>query len=260
MKNKIKLIMMVAFLVAIGVVLWMEIRPNSDLRNPSDSHSGKAPYRYNTIGLKKSYFSYENMVFNDSKLVPFLLNKLNGISPDSLHIDDVTLADMEDFPCVGNDLFSIFASFNIVDSWSKDWVDNYPSASEKISDILQNCSLFNCGQVKISDSFCSFLFMLKSETTSTSFLFADRESESYSRELFLVNLDGDTITSVSSLFSYAKLYGGVECTYTNTSPNNSFCCHFEVLSSDSTCSDRYEKEKDYKVEFSFDKHGRIVLK
>lgn len=106
MKNKIKLIMMVAFLVAIGLVLWMEIRPNSDLRNPSDSHSGKAPYRYNTIGLKKSYFSYENMVFNDSKLVPFLLNKLNGISPDSLHIDDVTLADMEDFPCVGNDLFS----------------------------------------------------------------------------------------------------------------------------------------------------------
>ena len=253
MKTKITIISTVTIVLSIVVFILYSIKKTNSLLSSSTNYYNEEAC-YKTLDYKKRFFSYENMLFYRSSLVNFLLNKKNEVDfVKSFHVEDITLSDLELNDYVDDDLFRVFAKFTIVDSWSKDWIEDYPSTEDKVLDILQNCTLYDCGQVRISNTFDSFLFMLKSETGPKSFSSCDKDVF-LCRELYLVNLCEDTITSISIPFSYAKLVGGIERTYTTISSNNTFSCHFEQWQEDYSL-----KERDAQIEFSFDEKGRIKL-
>jgi hypothetical protein len=117
-------------------------------------------------------------------------------------------------------------------------------------------TMFYCGQMTLIDSIDSFLILLKSRDINVE----DSELilEYCNRELFLINLCKDTITSVSSIFDYSLLDGNESFSYTYMN-NDVFCYCSEVLSSDDIMPIEMKRETQIKrYYFKFDKKGHII--
>lgn len=213
--------------------------------------------------LNKEPFSwYNNLVFKDEKLVSYLLEKHAKRLPYvNLPIGDTTLVNVVIQDTVPKDVFLRFAGFRLLNNW-EDFKEiygercHYSTKEEAVRAQVKNYILNYCGQVKLSKNFDSFLLMITPE-------YELKDDRWYAhRDLFLVNLSNEVITSVSELYSYVLLEGHSGCSHTIIKGNNVFCISFEELSSDVIVAKEVADEDPRMfriVNFKFDKKGRVVI-
>ncbi len=213
--------------------------------------------------LNKEPFSwYNNLIFKDEKLISYLLEKHAKRLPYvNLPIGDTTLVNVVIQDTVPKDVFLRFAGFRLLNNW-EDFKEiygeryHYSTKEEAVCARVKNHILNYCGQVKLSKNFDSFLLMITPE-------YELKDDRLYAhRELFLVNLSNEKITSVSELYSYFLLEGHSDCAHTIVKRNNDFCISFEELSSDVIVAKEVADEDPRMfriVNFKFDKKGRVVI-
>ncbi len=259
-----KITMATIVLVCIGLYachdssrLSTPMQSNATLTN--DSVNGQdtqdAIIRYDILYESKSHFQFENIAFEDTKLIPFLLDKKDKEIVDFTY--PKTYTELESFKRkerVPTDVFKVFANFNTINGWSKYMKELSPSKEEIIKDIIDGYFLYYCGQVKLSQAFDSFLFMKESSWVNYRV-----------RDVYLVNMYENKITSISLLFYY---YGGDEDTlaaYTYKDKDSIFYRCSKTLSNDviipeevkETVGCDYDDETIFK--FKFGKTGHIVI-
>ena len=208
----------------------------------------KEEVQYKLINTNRRGIKYDNIIYQDQTLIPFLLYKK---STDSINVSlqsiDTLLVNFQSTRVLDKDLYSTIMRFGVI---NEIWDNNLPWAS------FNQDTMFYCGQLTLIDSIDSFLFLLKSRDINVE----DSELilEYRNRELFLINLCKDTITSVSSLFDYSLLDGNESFSYTYLD-NNVFCYWSEILSSDDIMPNEMKRGTHIKrYYFKFDKMGRIV--
>ncbi len=271
-KTTILLSITIALICSIGFGIYSHCyssRPSISSKNdkaiPNDSDKDQdAIIQYNILYKSKSRFQFENIEFEDTKLIPFLLNKKDKEIEDFVY--PKTYSELGSFKRkerMPTDIFKVFANFDIVNGWSEYMKEFYPSKEEMIKNIIEGYSLYYCGQVKLSQTFDSFLFM----TTFGK----DRDSSwvdyYINRDVYLVNMSENKITSIALLFYY---YGGGDDgvsmgAYTYKDKHNNFYRHSKTLSSDVIIPDEVKKAEGINdddetiFKFKFGKTGHIVV-
>ena len=202
------------------------------------------------IGFGDSLLWFENMDFQDIELMSFLIEKKFLGNIVEFPADKYVLADSLNLikeeqisDCIFN---AIVENFSTVNKWP---CSAYSTKENLIQSLKNDYKLYYWGQTVIDNSFDSFLFLM------------EQNNDFIERELFLINVKGETITSISSLFNYSFLLFATT-TYTYIDKKKKFHCQFEDLSDDNILPDSLiSKSVEYKHEvvFSFDKKGRVVL-
>jgi hypothetical protein len=217
-----------------------------------DSIFNDAVIRYETIASGEDFFIFENMIFQDTKLLPFLMNeKSKDVQPLTRPTGNHTLKDIKVIDSLNHDIKQIIIRFDAIDGWilkhlkhpiikgTRDYSLRYMIAND-------TC-LYYCGPVKVSESFDSFLFLKNS-------------SFNFEKELFLFNLSKDTITSICRLYEYSGTEGLSYYIHTYKEKNNAFRCVYKDLTNDFIVVGEDSEEISKEVLFSFDRQGRVILK
>lgn len=211
--------------------------------------------------LNKEPFSwYNNLIFKDEKLVSYLRNKIeDSFIPFSIGREKSDgceicekLQNLEIKEIVPQEIFRRFVGFRAVNGWSEEFAKLTSDYTQEkaIKDRYKSNELFYLGRVKLSNSFESFMFMLSIK---------DNEIVDVYRKAFLINMVGDTITSVSSIFHYSM---DVVSAWSGIWKDNNDIFHYSSDSADDCIglNEMGEEEREIPiVNFKFDKKGRVVI-
>lgn len=206
-------------------------------------------YHCKIIESGGSRLRYDNMVFKDTILCPYILGKKQQSScssnlPSSVNeLNRVSLRER-----VKDDIFRRLLNFNSVNKCF-----SVSSGKDNTERILKSRSLYYCGKVNLSNSFDGFLFLLLYELPSEE----PGDEPMTIKDLFLVCLSDNSITSISNLFSYFCWDGHSMYRLTKYNGNDTYLYYDGRGADDIVHSNGSES---IRAIFSFDKQGRVVLK
>lgn len=150
------------------------------------------------ICSSKKIFPFVNVEFSDTLLLPYLVGKKTeqviSIIPLSQTLENVGREEL-----LSSNLFRIFAGFPVVVDWKEEQVGDteiFQTKAEKVSFFVDHHKLYYCGRQVISKEYDSFFLKVVGETETD-------EYPTISRTLYLVNVNQDSIMSVSVFCSYS---------------------------------------------------------
>lgn len=221
-----------------------DIFASGKINNRIDSCLSESDYTAKEVVIPKQLRNwFSNHCCSDGILLSFLKKEKATTHLKAEFPDRDALKNYEGGCPVPNPVFKEFATFDPVNQWSVDLLDFFPTKEDWIEQKIHDKKAYFYGMVSISDSFDSFLFEVESEKNSEEYL---------DKDIYMVNVHEDVITSVSRLFSVFSWDGFASCVYTHIDSNHTFS-----RASNTYFDDAYEKAEI--EEFKFDKVGKIVL-
>ena len=209
---------------------------------------------------KDAFYWYNNLIFKDEKMISYLRNKKDNsfissfIGREKIAGCEICekLQNLERKEIVPKEIFRRFVRFRAVNGWSEEFAKLTSDYTEgkAIKGCYEFNELFYIGRVKLSNSFESFMFLLSMK---------DNDVVDMDQEAFLINMVGDTITSVSSIFHYSM---DVVSAWSGIWKDNNDVFHYSSDSADDCIGLNEmedEKPREFIVNFKFDKGGRIVI-
>ncbi len=237
MKNKLNLLIsLIVFASLLCCLLYLKFQ---------SSKSTEEVY-YEVLNTSSCGFEFENVVFSDCVLIPFIKKELkHDGSFASLPLDDTLLSRLSLRKLLGREVASSIKKFGVV---NRKYGGGFSTSGD---------SVFYCGQIDLSNNYKSFLFLIKTKEINTPDEY-EFVLNFINREMFLINMCNDTITSVSSVYSYSSLDDNELYSYLSLEDNH-FCYCAEVLSTDNILLPEMENYNNVKkYYFMFDRYGRIV--
>lgn len=200
------------------------------------------------VEMSDFIFIYDNVSDRNEVLVSYLnqqkaLNKAMSILP----IGDTTLASLNILDTIPNNVFKAFAEYNSVNMWAeeRDSWEHPRRKDEVVNGILNDNVAIYCGQVMLSDSFDSFMFLLNDTA-------AHKYGWNY-KDLFVINMKNDAITSVAKLFVNERTM-----VQSAGDSNNVFHLINYSLTID-PCYPEYEPGVSDEYDFKYDQDGQLVI-
>jgi hypothetical protein len=158
---------------------------------------------------------------------------------------------------ITGELFDIFCGLDIINDWYfyKEWEDLNPFSTnheEFVEERKQELELYYLWGLKLSNSFNSHLILV-----------SNNRNDDYNtiKSVFLVNIAGKKVVSITRISHYSCRNGNVLYIYTKLSKKGVFTQKEKQISSDVIVPKKYQlKEEKPSVEFIFDKEGFLKSK